>query len=319
MRTAYITHPDCRSHDTGRDHPERAGRLYAIEDQFIASGLDAVLRHVDAPLVSDAQLLRVHPQSYIDTIRASIPESGYARLDPDTVVCPKSLNAALHAAGAVVVAVDLVMSGEIDSAFCGVRPPGHHAESARSMGFCLFNNIAVGAAHALEAHGLQKVAIVDFDVHHGNGSEEIFADESRIIFCSSFQHPFYPFTTLRENTANLISVPLDAGARSEEFRAAVTDQWLPALAAFEPEMVFVSAGFDAHVDDDMSQVSLTDADYRWVSEQIVAVANASASGRIISSLEGGYELRSLARCVDAHVRVLMDNDSSHTRTTDPSK
>lgn len=306
MRTAYITHPDCRDHDTSPDHPECAGRLYAIEDQFIASGLDSILRRVDAPLVSDEQLLRVHPQSYVDAIRGSVPESGYARLDPDTVISPRSLNAALRAAGAVIAAVDLVMSDDISSAFCGVRPPGHHAESARSMGFCLFNNIAVGAAHALAAHSLQKVAIVDFDVHHGNGTEEIFADESRILFCSSFQHPFYPFTRLLENTANRISVPLDAGARSDEFRAAVRNHWLPALAAFEPEMVFVSAGFDAHADDDMSQVFLTDDDYRWVSKKIVEAADFSASGRIVSVLEGGYELRSLARCVDAHLRVLMD-------------
>ena len=306
MRTAYITHTDCRDHDTGPDHPECAGRLHAIEDQFIASGLDGVLRRVDAPLVSDEQLLRVHPQRYIDTIRGSVPETGYARLDPDTVIGPKSLNAAMRAAGAVIAAVDLVMKGDISSAFCGVRPPGHHAESTRSMGFCLFNNIAVGAAHALAAHSLQKVAIVDFDVHHGNGTEEIFADESRILFCSSFQHPFYPFTRLLENTANRISVPLDAGAGSDEFRAAVSNHWLPALAAFEPEIVFVSAGFDAHADDEMSQVYLTDADYRWVSKKIVAAANNSSSGRIVSVLEGGYELRSLARCVDAHIRVLMD-------------
>jgi len=306
VRTAYITHTDCRDHDTGPDHPECAGRLHAIEDQFIASGLDGVLRRVDAPLVSDEQLLRVHPQRYIDTIRGSVPETGYARLDPDTVIGPKSLNAAMRAAGAVIAAVDLVMKGDISSAFCGVRPPGHHAESTRSMGFCLFNNIAVGAAHALAAHSLQKVAIVDFDVHHGNGTEEIFADESRILFCSSFQHPFYPFTRLLENTANRISVPLDAGAGSDEFRAAVSNHWLPALAAFEPEIVFVSAGFDAHADDEMSQVYLTDADYRWVSKKIVAAANNSSSGRIVSVLEGGYELRSLARCVDAHIRVLMD-------------
>lgn len=308
MRTAYITHPDCRNHDTGPGHPENAGRLYAIEDRFVASGLAGVLRHVDASLAADKHLLRVHPQSYLDAIRAAIPESGYARLDPDTVVSPGSLKAALRAAGAAVDAVDLVMRGDMASAFCGVRPPGHHAESARAMGFCLFNNIAVGAAHALAVHGLQKVAIVDFDVHHGNGTEEIFADDSRVLFCSSFQHPFYPFTELRENTANRISVPLEAGAGSSEFRAAVSEYWLPALTAFKPELVLVSAGFDAHVDDDMSQVSLTDADYRWVTERIVEVANASAFGRVVSVLEGGYELRSLARCVDAHVRVLLDND-----------
>ncbi len=305
MRTAYITHPDCRCHDTGPGHPEHAGRLYAIEDQLVASGLDNVLRYVDAPLASDEQLLRVHPREYVDTIRAAIPESGYARLDPDTVIGPKSLDAAYRAAGSVVAAVDLVMGGEIKSAFCGVRPPGHHAESSRAMGFCLFDNVAVGAAHALETYGLKRVAIVDFDVHHGNGTEEIFRNESRILFCSTFEHPFYPFTPLLPNAPNRISVPLTATAKGDEFRTAVTDHWLPALEAFQPEMVFVSAGFDAHRDDDMSHVSLTDADFKWVSERIVEVANQSASGRIVSVLEGGYELKSLARCVEFHIRVLM--------------
>ena len=305
MRTAYITHPDCRSHDTGPGHPENARRLFAIEDQFVASGLDQVLRYVDAPMVSDEQLLRAHPREYVESIRAAIPESGYARLDPDTVVGPKSLDAAYRAAGAVVAAVDLVIGGDMESAFCGVRPPGHHAERTQSMGFCMFDNIAVGAAHALEVYGLKKVAIVDFDVHHGNGTEDIFRDENRVLFCSTFQHPFYPFTPLLENAPNRISVPLEATAKSDEFRAAVTEHWLPALEAFQPEMVFVSAGFDAHRDDDMSHVSLTDGDFRWVSERIVEIANQFASGRIVSVLEGGYELKSLARCVESHIRVLM--------------
>ena len=305
MRTAYITHPDCRSHDTGPGHPENARRLFAIEDQFVASGLDQVLRYVDAPMVSDEQLLRAHPREYVESIRAAIPESGYARLDPDTVVGPKSLDAAYRAAGAVVAAVDLVIGGDMESAFCGVRPPGHHAERTQSMGFCMFDNIAVGAAHALEVYGLKKVAIVDFDVHHGNGTEDIFRDENRVLFCSTFQHPFYPFTPLLEDAPNRISVPLDATAKSDEFRAAVTEHWLPALEAFQPEMVFVSAGFDAHRDDDMSHVSLTDGDFRWVSERIVEIANQFASGRIVSVLEGGYELKSLARCVESHIRVLM--------------
>jgi len=305
VRTAYITHTDCRNHDTGPGHPENAGRLYAIEDQFIASGLDNVLRYIDAPLASDEQLLRVHPRGYVEAIRAAIPESGYARLDPDTVIGPRSLDAAYRAAGSVVAAVDLVMGGEMNSAFCGVRPPGHHAERSKAMGFCLFDNIAVGAAHALDTYGLKRVAIVDFDVHHGNGTEDIFKDENRVLFCSTFEHPFYPFTPLLENAPNRISVPLEASAKSDEFRAAVTDHWLPALEAFEPEFVFVSAGFDAHRDDEMSHVSLTDADFKWVSERIVEIADQSAAGRIVSVLEGGYELKSLARCVESHVRVLM--------------
>jgi len=233
------------------------------------------------------------------------PESGYARLDPDTVISPDTLQAARRAAGAVVAAVDLVINGEMESAFCGVRPPGHHAESNRAMGFCLYNNIAVGAAHALQEHGLRKVAIVDFDVHHGNGTEDIFKEDDRVLFCSTFQHPFFPFTPLLESAANRVNVPLEATAGSVEFRVAVTDFWLPALEKFQPELVLVSAGFDAHRDDDMSQVSLTDADFRWVTEQIMRVAGDSASGRIVSVLEGGYELNSLARCVETHVRVLM--------------
>ena len=305
MRTAYITHAACQQHDTGPAHPECASRLYAIEDRLIATGLRDELHHIDAPQVSTEQLLRVHALEHIETVVATIPDSGYARLDPDTVVSPDSLSAAFHAAGAAVAAVDLVATGEMDSAFCAVRPPGHHAERNRVMGFCLFNNVAVGAAHALAAHDLKRVAIVDFDVHQGNGTEEIFAGDDRVLFCSTFQHPFYPFTPVPPNNANRVNVPLDATAKSEEFRAAVTDHWIPAVQRFQPEMVFVSAGFDAHVDDEMSQVSLTDADYRWATEQIANLASGSASGRIVSTLEGGYELNSLARCVEAHLRVLM--------------
>jgi len=305
VRTAYISHRDCHLHDTGEGHPENARRLSAIEDQFVSSGLFDVLRYYDAPDVTPDQLFRVHSAEHLETIASMMPEKGYARLDPDTVIAPDSLKAARRAAGAVVAAVDLVMSGEMDDAFCCVRPPGHHAESDRAIGFCLYNNIAVGAAHALEAHGLKRVAIVDFDVHQGNGTEEIFMNEERVLFCSTFQHPFFPYTPLFENAANRINVPLEATAKSAEFRDAVTDHWLPALERFQPEMVFVSAGFDAHRDDDMSYVSLSDADFRWVSEQIAEVAEASASRRIISVLEGGYDTPSLARCVEAHVRVLM--------------
>lgn len=305
MRTAYITHPACQQHDTGAAHPESASRLYAIEDQFIATGLRDALRYVDAPEVTAEQLLRVHSVEHIETVAAAIPDSGYARLDPDTVVCPHSLAAAYRAAGAVVAAVDLVMADEVDTAFCAVRPPGHHAESNRAMGFCLFNNIAIGAAHALEAHGLDKVAILDFDVHQGNGTEEIFGNDERVLFCSTFQHPFYPFTPVPPNNDNRVNVTLEATATGNEFRAAVSEHWLPAIERFEPAMIFVSAGFDAHVDDEMSHVSLTDADYRWVAGQIVDAASGSAAGRIVSTLEGGYDTRSLARCVEAHVRVLM--------------
>ena len=304
MPTAFFSHPVCMQHDTGADHPECAARLAAISDRLLASRLGDVLMNFDAPEATREQLLQVHDAAYIDALFAKAPSNGLRRIDPDTVIGPHSLDAALRAAGSLIAATDVVLAGPADNAFCAVRPPGHHAEHDKSMGFCLFNNIAVGAAHALEQHGLSRVAILDFDVHHGNGTEDIFQDDDRVLFCSTFEHPFYPFTPLLPDADNRVSVPLDARARSEEFRTAVTERWLPALAKFEPEMIFVSAGFDAHVADDMSHVSLTDDDFRWVSERIVEVANATASGRIVSALEGGYELHSLARCVETHIRVL---------------
>jgi len=304
LATAYISHPECNRHDTGEGHPENSRRISAIEDQFVATGLLDVLRYYEAPEVTEQQLLRVHTPAHLATLERMSPTSGYARVDPDTVMSSGSLPAARRAAGAVVEAVDLVVKGDVESAFCCIRPPGHHAESSRAMGFCLYNNIAVGAAHALTTSGLNKVAIVDFDVHHGNGTEEIFKDDERVLFCSTFQHPFYPFTPVLDNAANRINVPLAAGAAGAEFRAAVSEHWIPALSEFKPEMIFVSAGFDAHRDDDMSHVSLTDADFCWVTEQIVDVAASFASGRIVSVLEGGYELRSLARSAELHARVL---------------
>lgn len=305
MNTAYISHPDCHAHDTSEGHPENAQRLSAIEDKFISSGLAGFIREIDAPEVTRVQLLRVHSAEHLANMEAMMPLEGYARLDPDTVISPGSLKAAKRAAGAVVLAVELLMSGEMSNAFCGVRPPGHHAESNRALGFCIYNNIAVGVAHALEAYGLSKVAILDFDVHQGNGTEDIFIGDDRVLYCSIFQHPFFPFTRPPENSDRIISIPLDATAKSDEFRNAVRDHWLPALERFKPEIIFVSAGFDAHMDDDMSYVSLTDADFLWMTEHIVRMAEKSASGRIVSVLEGGYELQSLARCVDMHMRVLM--------------
>jgi acetoin utilization deacetylase AcuC-like enzyme len=305
LRTAYISHPACHEHDTGPGHPENASRLYAIDDKLVASQLFDFLRHIDAPEVTDAQLKLVHDTAYLAHVKTSMPDDGYAHLDPDTVISPGTLQAAKRAAGAVVLAVELLMEGDVANAFCAVRPPGHHAESSRAMGFCIYNNVAVGAAHALEHYGLQRIAILDFDVHQGNGTEQIFMHDDRVLFCSTFQHPFYPNTPLLEITDRMVSVPLEATAKSEEFRAAVTDNWLPALARFQPQMIFVSAGFDAHQDDDMSGIRLTDTDYRWVTQQIVQAADRSASGRIVSVLEGGYELHSLARSVEAHIRVLM--------------
>ncbi len=305
MSTAFISHPDCHDHDTGEDHPENAQRLSAIEDRLLSSRISDFIKYLDAPEVTREQLLRAHTAGYLDMIDALMPRTGYARLDPDTVISPGSLQAAKRAAGSVILAVDRIMGGEIRNAFCSVRPPGHHAERSRALGFCIYNNIAVGVKHALEVYGLQRVAVVDFDVHQGNGTEDILLGDDRLLYCSIFQHPFFPYTPLPENSEKVISIPLDASASSAEFRAAVTDHWLPAMERFKPEMIFVSAGFDAHQDDDMSYVRLTDADFRWVSQEIVRIADISASGRVVSALEGGYEIHSLARCVEAHMRVLM--------------
>lgn len=305
MSTAFISHPDCHDHDTGEGHPENALRLSAIEDRLLSSRISDFVRYLDAPEVTREQLLRAHSADYLAMIDAVIPRQGYARLDPDTVISSGTLQAAKRAAGSVILAVDQLISGQIRNAFCSVRPPGHHAESDRALGFCIYSNIAIGVKHALEEHGLKKVAVVDFDVHQANGTENILIGDDRVLYCSIFQHPFFPYTPLPENNERVISIPLDASATSTEFRAAVTDHWLPALEQFEPEMIFVSAGFDAHRDDEMSYVSLTDADFRWVSEEIVRMADISASGRIVSALEGGYDIHSLARCVETHIRVLM--------------
>ncbi|MEZ5714752.1 MAG: histone deacetylase family protein [Paracoccaceae bacterium] len=302
---AYITHADCLAHDAGPMHPDQPERLSAIDNQLIMSGLDFVVRYHDAPLVTREQLERVHDGEYLDRVFGIDTSAGPVEIDGDTVMSPGTLRAAERAAGAGVLGVDLVMAGEAHSAFCAVRPPGHHAEHDKAMGFCLFDNIAVAAAHALDAHGLSRVAIVDFDVHHGNGTEDIFRAEPRVLFCSSFQHPFYPFTGHEKETANLVDMPLPAGAGGAEFRAAVAEHWLPALDGFAPEFVFISAGFDAHVADDMSSLALTDNDYRWVTEKMVELAKAHAGGRIVSMLEGGYEPSVLARSVATHINVMI--------------
>ena len=304
MSTAYITHPDCLKHDMGTYHPECPQRLVAIENELKATGLLEQLQRYEAPPVTTEQLARVHTPDYIESIRQASPAAGLIALDADTAMNPFSLNAALHAAGAVVLATDLVLAGTVNNAFCAVRPPGHHAESDRAMGFCLFNNIAVGVAHAITQHHLQRVAILDFDVHHGNGSEEIFRDNPHVMLCSTFQHPFYPYSGANSATERMINVPLPRGSNGAVFRQAVTDHWLPALDRFKPDMIFVSAGFDAHRDDDMAQLQLEDEDYVWITRQIKALAAKHSHGRIVSALEGGYELKSLGRCVAAHIRVL---------------
>src|SRR6185503_13297428 len=241
---------------------------------------------------------------YVRAIREAAPSSGTVHLDPDTAMNPHSLNAMLRAAGAAVLAVDLIFEDKIKTAFCSVRPPGHHACKARPMGFCVFNNVAVAARHAVHAHGLERIAIVDFDVHHGNGTEDIFEDDPHVLMVSTFQHPFYPYSGTERPASNMVNVPLQAGAGSKQFRAAVTDAWLPALEEFQHELVIFSAGFDAHFEDDMAMLQLRDADYGWVTEQVKAVADRHAKGRIVSMLEGGYALSALGRSVVQHVRVL---------------
>ena len=304
MAIAFITHPDCLLHEMGTGHPERPQRLLAIEDKLIASRLGDLVSRAEAPLATREQLLRVHHPEYLDSLERLAPSSGLVLLDPDTVMNPHTLRAALRAAGAAVLGTDLVIAGKAEAAFCSVRPPGHHAERGRAMGFCFFNNVAVGAAHALEHHGLARVAIADFDVHHGNGTEDIFRDDPRVLMVSTFQHPFYPGNGIEGRSERMVNLPLGAGSAGEEFRAAVTEEWLPALERFKPEMLFISAGFDAHRDDEMGMLGFVESDYAWVTDQLRGVAERHAKDRIVSVLEGGYELGALSRAVAAHLEHL---------------
>ena len=304
MHTAYITHPACLKHDMGADHPECPARIQAIEDQLITSGLLPFLDRYEARRVTVEELARVHERGYIESIFSQAPDSGLVYLDADTAMNPHSLEAALRAAGAAVMAVDLVMSGEAENAFCNIRPPGHHAGRSNSAGFCIFNNVAVAVAHALEHHGLLRVAIADFDVHHGNGTEDIFHDDPRVMLCSTFRHPYYPYCGAGSGNEHIINVPLPAGTAGDKFCAAVTQHWLPALERFQPQMLFISAGFDAHREDDMGGFGLKEADYVWLTETLNDIAHRHASGRMVSVLEGGYALHALGRSATAHIRVL---------------
>jgi acetoin utilization deacetylase AcuC-like enzyme len=305
VATALITHPDCLLHEMGDGHPESPQRLKSILAALASSGLAAKLQLHEAPSAERGHLERVHEPALVDFVVSTAPSRGYAYLDPDTSMNPKTLSAALHAAGAVVKATDLVMSGQAANAFCAVRPPGHHATRERPMGFCVFNNVAIGAAHALEAHGLERVAVLDFDVHHGNGTEDAFHEDPRVMLCSTFQHPYYPYSGADSGNEHIINVPLPAMTDGRGFRAAVERYWLPALEEFEPQLVFVSAGFDAHRDDPLAYLQLDDEDYRWATEQLVEVAGRHAKGRVVSTLEGGYNLEALGRCVVEHVGVLV--------------
>lgn len=304
MQTVYLTHPLSLKHDMGADHPECPARIHAIEDRLIASGLLHFLRCEEAPQVTREQLLRVHSAEYIDSVFKQSPASGHITLDGDTLMNPYSLGAALHAAGAGVRAVDMLMAGEAENAFCNIRPPGHHAGRSNAAGFCIFNNVAIAAAHAMEQYGLQRVAIADFDVHHGDGTEDIFRDDPRVMLCSTFRHPFYPYCGADSSNEHVINVPLVAGASGEDFRAEVSRHWLPALQQFQPQMLFISAGFDAHCEDDMGGLALREADYEWVTEALKELASQHAGGRIVSVLEGGYALSALGRSAFAHIKVL---------------
>ncbi len=315
MLATIISHPSCHRHRMPDGHPECPERLDAINNRLLTSGLDGLLMHKPAPEVTREQLLRVHEATYLASLDAAAAKIGDKQIlpfDTDVYLSADSLEAARHAAGAAVHGVDLVMAGDTDAVFCNVRPPGHHAEPDRAMGFCLYNNIAVAAAHALTHHGLERVAIVDFDVHHGNGTQAMFYDEPRVLFCSSFQHPFYPGTPINVKREHIVNVPLPATSHSEAFRAAIAKQWLPALERFRPQLLLISAGFDAHEEDDMSSISLTDRDYQWISEQLRTLVDQSRETDdsndhcrgIVSTLEGGYALSALGRSAVAHIKAL---------------
>lgn len=304
MGTAFVFHPVCRRHGHGGAHPECPARLDAIEDQLVAAGLMDHLQRVEAKPATRDQLLRAHDESLLRWIESQSPSTGLVHLGDDITLNPWSLEAARLAAGAVVCAVDGVLSKEFANAFCSVRPPGHHASRNHSAGFCIFNNIAVGALHALEHHGLDRVAICDFDVHHGNGTEAIFHEDPRVLLCSSFQHPFYPFSGADTGNAHIIPTPLPAWSEGDAARVAVEKTWLPALEAFQPQMLFISAGFDAHREDDMAMLGWREDDYAWITTQLKAAADRHCGGRIVSALEGGYSLSALGRSVAAHIRVL---------------
>ena len=313
--TGYFTHRDCWKHEMGPGHPECPERLDAIEDRLLISGLSQVLDRREPPPASLADIELAHHRLHVaalrglsDSLRDEIAAGGptHTQIDPDTSLNVSTWDAALRAAGAALAATDAVLAGELENAFCAVRPPGHHACHDHAMGFCFFNNVAVAAKYALERHGLQRVAIVDFDVHHGNGTEDIVAGDERILMVSFFQHPFYPEGGSRSTAGNLVNLPVPAYTRGPQVRELIEHAWIPRLEAFAPEMIFISAGFDAHREDDLGQLGLVEQDYAWITQRIKDVARRHAKGRIVSCLEGGYNLSALGRSVEAHIRVLAD-------------
>jgi acetoin utilization deacetylase AcuC-like enzyme len=307
MATAYITHPDCLRHEMGTGHPECPARLHAINEQMRSSGMLEELRCLEAPLADAGELKRVHRAAYVDLIFENAPTEGHLQLDPDTAMNPYSLNAARRAAGAGLLAVDELMEGRSVNAFCAVRPCGHHATQSRSMGFCIFNNIGVAAAYALEKKGLERVAVIDFDVHHGNGTEDMFSQpkwQDRVLMASFFQHPFYPYSGTVSPAPNMINVPLAEGSGGAAVKEAVEAHWLPALEKFKPQMLFISAGFDAHREDLLGGMALVEDDYAWMTRELMGLAARHSERRIVSMLEGGYNLAALGRSAVAHVKTL---------------
>ncbi|MFM2053734.1 MAG: hypothetical protein RL456_1771 [Pseudomonadota bacterium] len=308
MSTAFYAHPDCRGHDMGPGHPECPQRLDAIEDHLLSTGLDIALQRPDVPLVRHEDLMLAHSEMYLleldEFLRQAVETGEHRALDPDTTVCPATRQAMLRAAGAAVAATDAVLDGTYQNAFCAIRPPGHHATRDQAMGFCFYNNVAVAARHALDVRGLERVAIIDFDVHHGNGTEDIVAGDERILMASFFQDQLYPYSGGVPMGDNMVNVPVPAYTRGGEIRELIDMHWMPRLEAFRPQMIFISAGFDAHREDDLGQLGLVEADYAWITQRLVDLAERHCDGRIVSCLEGGYVLSSLARSVAAHVRVL---------------
>ena len=314
-KTGYFTHADCRRHEMGQGHPECPERLDAIEDRLIAAGMSGLLERREAPLASSDDIELAHDKLHVAAMRGlgeeladQINAGGrpYVQIDPDTSMNPHTWNAIRRGAGAALAATDAVMAGEMENAFCAVRPPGHHACRDRAMGFCIFNNVAIAARYALERHGLKRVAVVDFDVHHGNGTEDILAGDERVLMVGIFQSPFYPGTGYPPLASNMVNLPVPAYTKGMAIRELIEQEWMPRLEAFKPEMIFISAGFDAHREDDLGQLGLVEQDYAWITERIKSVARKYSKGRIVSSLEGGYNLSALGRSVEAHIRVLAD-------------
>jgi acetoin utilization deacetylase AcuC-like enzyme len=300
-----ITHGDCLLHEMQARHPERPDRLRAVLELLDASGLSRELEHAEAVPASPEALEAVHDREYLRTLSESVPESGLLPVDPDTAMGPSSLRAAALAAGAVADGVRAVLGGDDRAAFCAVRPPGHHAEHDAAMGFCFYNSIALGAVTALADPGVERVAVLDFDVHHGNGTVDIFKDRPEVLVCSSFQHPFYPHRYADIERPNVVNTPLPAGTGGTEFRRAVEAQWLPAIDRHQPQLILVSAGFDAHRLDPLGQLELTEDDFRWITRLIVDSAKTHAAGRVVSALEGGYDLGALAASAHAHIEELL--------------